>query len=422
MKERRRYFAQMRKRLSKCRKRLDILKKQGFHFSNEIYYDIESIEKKIKKQPLFKKNLNKKISISIVNIIVISAICIYLFWPSSPPTFDMKITNLPPNHKISGNYTINGTANVTNGKITILQVNINDIRDEKWNNATFWKNTNGTYGWNYSLIVDNLNDGENLILFRCGDGKTFSDINSRTIIFEREIQQPSVNIMYPKDGDTELVGTVNITGITDSINLKIENVEIRFYDNGYSSWYDANLAKNDSWYYNWDTAEIYNESIIIEVRCYDGVSLSNVSSINVKVNTTLVNYEENIEISDFSEGEYFQIYFPGVIRPMKPNKNYELRMYYRQREISKIFSRFPINIRILEIQKCPSYVTVTFPEQIIRTSPDNKIYYISYIIAISDDAPRDIVCSFTVAYEYYTFINIKPAESTEDVFIKTGQW
>jgi hypothetical protein len=420
---------EIRRRISKCKKRLHNLSIQGFSFSEDIYDEIDLIEEKIHQNSIINQINRKNLPFILGTIIVLfSIVAIAILIPKPPPpSLNIEVTNLTEGQIIKKDFLIKGTAVNQNGEISNVQINIDSTEESSWEEVNFWKSYNDIYLWNFSLLMDNITYGYHRVYFRCLADEAVSNIINRSILF---IQKPMIEVIYPYDGISELKGKINITGSANGFGQEIKNVKIRIRDDTISSWDDAILSSNKTWYYLWDTNELYNESYVIEVKCNNGVD-SIISKINVSVNTTLINYEEKLDMSPFNKTDYFQIYCPPTTRSIKPNKNYELRMFYRHRKLNSILplipylsSIVPMNIRIDEITHNPKYLTVSPPEDIIKAYPDNVTNYVSYIISISDDAPKDKICTFTIAYTTY-IINedsLFNNHDTIDVALKTGQW
>jgi len=205
-------------------------------------------------------------------------------------------------------------------------------------------------------------------------------------------------------------------------------VNIRFEEGG--DWITVNGTTN--WNYDWNTTNLVTDVPdvhTIEVQCHTNQSKSEIQGILVIIKKDT---DKETDLPSFDENKYFQWYFPPGFIP-KPNQEYKMKIYYRQRTIEKkLASRHPIAIEIDGIQDKEDYLTVSFPREKISTTPDNETYVYEYTVSLSDDAPKDNLIVFTVAYSYYADIsplnlnlfdwNPFKTSDTQDVFIIPGSW
>ncbi len=77
MKKRNRNIFEIKRGILKCKKRLDALKNQGFIFSQDIYDNLDLLEKKIIESSLIRQIWNKKLPL-FAGIIIIFSIIIFL--------------------------------------------------------------------------------------------------------------------------------------------------------------------------------------------------------------------------------------------------------------------------------------------------------------------------------------------------------
>ncbi len=68
--------------------------------------------------------------------------------------------------KVSGNFSISGTASVAWGKLYEVQVKIDN---------SAWASATGLEGWNYTINTKNLGNGDHTLLVRAWDGTTYSE-------------------------------------------------------------------------------------------------------------------------------------------------------------------------------------------------------------------------------------------------------
>ena len=110
---------------------------------------------------------------------------------------------------------------------------------------------------------------------------------------------PVVEINSPSNGSI-VNGTITIKGVAwdKNGNDTIKKVEIRI-DNG--AWKVANGIT--SWSYNMDTRLLVNGKHVVKVRCYDGSSYSNVSSIIIDIeNEQIRRYTLTISVYPYNAG------------------------------------------------------------------------------------------------------------------------
>jgi len=427
MEKRKNSIFEIKKKISEYKKRLHNLKLQGFTHSSEIYEEIKLLEKRIKQPSTLQKIWKEKKPISIVSLLLVLILIVSIFLTGNSSELEIKISNLRNEQTINGIFTIKGLANNPNGLIDSVQINIDNVTDNTWVEADIFENNNGSYSWEYSINSDDLQNGSHFIFYRCCSGNKISQHYSKKIFIKKP--RPTITILYPSDNDKNLKSNVIVRGNVNGMDSKVNSVEIRFYDGSYKNWNYAIFNDDNHWYYDWDTTELYNESISIEVRCNNGIRYSNISSINVTVNTTVINYDEEVDMPDFNKSEFLQLYFPPTTRKIKPNKEYQLKMYYRHREIeNNRLSKFPICIKIDRIRSKDDYLTISPPTEEIITIPDNETYNISYTISISENAEKNKIFFFTVEYTYYinkfpyNFFEIFWTSKDVDVSLKSGQW
>jgi hypothetical protein len=422
--ERKPSILEFNKRISRCKTRLDKIKNKGFIFSKRIYYDLDSIEKKLIKQSLFYRIWDKKISIVIGIVFIISIILILNFINNPldemnsitfPPSknMDLNVINISDKLIINESFIINGTANHSNGDIRLVQIKI-DNKD--------WMNASGTNDWNYFLNINDLINGSHFLSFRCWDGEVYSEVENIQIFIQKKvIIKPILVIQNPKDGDRDLSGVVYINGTAKAGTNEIDIIEIQF-DKG--SW--ENVTGIYSWQKNWNTNEFNNGQHYIRVRCRDILGYSNSTEILV---TIFNDRDEEFEYPDYESG-FFQIFFINTKSPlMIPGKNYSLDVYHRRTEVNIFKNRNTIKTT-LEIREKPTWLKIYIPKDTIITYPDNQSNVDKIYLSISDDAPMDKSHALTIYYNYYPanidqyqiIKNLLYETYSEDVTIYTGQW
>jgi len=424
---------EFKKRISKCKNRLDKLKNHGFIFSKTINNDLDSLEKKLIKSSLIYRIWDKKISIIIGIVFIISIFVIFniIYTPPeensseilSDESMKLDIVNVYDGLIINESYPIEGTANHSNGDILLVQVKLDDRN---------WENASGTYDWNYFLIIDDLIEGRHILYFRCWDGEGHSDVINKMIIIREDVIINTIVVIHnPQDGDTDLSGIVYINGTANAGTNEIDIVEIQF-DKG--SW--ENVTGVSSWHKNWNTSGVGGH--YIRVRCIDVLGYSNFTEIYVSVFNN--ESDKDFELPEF-EGGYFQIYFiTKESQLMKPGKTYSVDVYHRRKEATGNEYRNTIKTT-LEIRAIPDWLNVEIPKDTIITPPDNVTYIDKIDISISNDAPQDATRSFTIYFVTYRakvldlinkvvsifpffedlFDSLFKADS-QDVYIYTGQW
>lgn len=428
----------LKRKISECKKRLHNLKIQGFTFSSDIYDDLDSLEKKILQQSIFGKIWKEKIPIiaGIISILLV-AFTFSVFYPdpfgSTVKTdlikpMNLSVTNLVNGTIINESTMIMGTAEQPDGEISIVQIKIDDNE---------WEKANGTNYWNYTLSLDTLSQGNHSFQIRCYNGEKHKTIKRFITIKKKNTKQTSVQITDPHWGDTISVPAI-IKGTATAENQDIQSVKIRFNE---GKWITAEGTHN--WSYKWsntnfvkDNEEVYS----IEVKSVTNESESEIQKILVIVTK---NKEREAKLPPFEKGEYFQWYAPPNVIP-KPNQEYELKIYYRQRTVENILpSRNPITIEIQGVKNKDDYLTVSVPQKKISTIPDNNTYNYSYTVSLSEDAFNDELSIFSVVITYHTdslpiktlyniikgIDNIFPTNLlnksfgyTVDVFIIPGRW
>ncbi|RLF47568.1 MAG: hypothetical protein DRN29_02100, partial [Thermoplasmata archaeon] len=90
---------------------------------------------------------------------------------------------------------------------------------------------------------------------------------------------PVVEIIKPLNGSV-VSGIITIQGIAWDVdgNESIAKVEIRIDG---QQW--KNVAGKTNWSYELDTKKLENGEHVIEARCYDGITYSNIVSIKINV-------------------------------------------------------------------------------------------------------------------------------------------
>jgi hypothetical protein len=410
---------EFKKRISRCKTRLEKIKNKGFIFSKRIYEDIDSIERKLIKQSLFYRIWDKKNILIAGFILFISIIFIFNIIDNLSDnvsnriilneSMDLDIINVYDGMIINESFFIEGTANHSNGDIKLVQLKIDDED---------WENISGTYDWNYFLNIDNLINGSHSLFFRCWDGEEYSEVEYiRIFIQKKAVNKPIIIIQNPKDGDKDLSGVVYINGTAKTGTNEIDIIEIQF-DRG--SW--ENVTGIYSWHKNWNTKMLDNGQHYIRVRCTDILGHSNLTEILV---TIFNDRDKEFEYPDYENG-FFQIYFINTKSPlMIPGKNYSIDVYHRRKEVNS-FKYLRTIKTTLEIREKPDWLNVYIPNDTVVTYPDNQSYVDNIFLSISNNAPMDRSYALTIYYTYYpailSFFKEIYRTSSEDVTIYTGNW
>jgi len=415
MKSKKYHIFKIKKRVSECKKRLDVLKDRGFIFPTDIYEELEEIKTRIIQPSLMHQIGNKKGQISaMVIFIIVTSVILNNIPPDDdiiiPPLFDLTINNIEDDIIINENYLINGTASYRNGFISAVQIKIDD---------NDWKNVTGTENWSYKLDADNMTQGYHLLLFRCMSESENSSYTTRTIFVDNIANMPTVSMLYPVSSGEDLSGIININGTASGKKRNIKQVEIRF--NG-GPWY--NTTGKEEWAYNWLTTENMNGQNVIEVRSYDGIQYSEI------IETRIIVYNENEPLIPNFEGKnYYQLYIPPSGFLLRPNITCDLDVYHRGRQVPGVLkSRIPVKTH-LEINTEHDWLEITLSEESFTTYPTNEINNLTIRISINENAPMDHKIPITISYSYGIFDSgkypiLKRVQTAKplDTYFFTGQW
>jgi len=395
MKKRNRNIFEIKREILKCKKRLDALKNQDFIFSQDIYDNLDLLEKKIIESSLIQQIWNKKLPLFAGIICIMSIIVAMSIIDNSNIDEDtdglmnIMIYNISDGMIIKENYCIQGTANHSNGDIASVLVKI-DKRN--------WEHANGTSEWEYWIFIDDddLPEGTHNLSFKCWDGKKYSDISNNTIEIQKPIiVKPVVAILNPLNGAENLSGIVTINGTATAENGEIQKVEIQFDGEPY-----RNVTGTTIWQINWNTIEVENDPHFIRVRCTDTVGNSNISTIQVTVH----NDDKPFEFPPYGNGS-FQFYILTKSELIKPGETYTLEIHHRRtKETGQ--NRYTINT-ILKIRQMPDWLNISLPNDPIVTPPDNKIYIYSIPFSITNGTFMDTTLFIPFYYTYYTTLEMK---------------
>ena len=129
-------------------------------------------------------------------------------------------------------------------------------------------------------------------------------LENASITFKGKIPIPNIlpeaTIDSPADGAT-VNGIVEITGHATDADGTVELVQVRI-DGG--EWYNASYSSSTGeWSYSWNTNLVPNGEYRIEVRCFDGIDYSNISTVNVTVDNTGANWRPTVSIDSPADGE-----------------------------------------------------------------------------------------------------------------------
>jgi hypothetical protein len=333
----------------------------------------------------------------------------------------VDVDDLKDGEIISSNQTIKGTASHSENGSTRVEVMIKDRE---------WEIANGTTEWSYELNIDDLEDGEHTLYFKCVSDEIESEIIQRKITIQRIIPSPSVKILNPSDGEI-VSGVINVNGTATAGIGDIQKVEIRF--NGEDFWYNATVdetvasARTINWRKNWDTTNLRNGSCLVEVRSYDIKNHSDIVQISVIISNDENSNESNNNFTMPEIGDKrFQIYIPNRRDLLlKPNETYTIEGYHRQ---NKDFI-LDIHTTLYVAEDTPEWLVVSIPDQTIITPPDNRVYTFPVLISITDDAPKDHFGVFTIKATYGVswimnrdWLSFFQLNTDFDLAIYTGQW
>ena len=415
MKKRNRNIFEIKRGILKCKKRLDALKNQGFIFSQDIYDNLDLLEKKILESSLIHQIWNKKILlfagiICIMSIIIAIAVIPQINVEKEPTINNLTdgemiliINNLTDGMIIEEDYCIDGSANHSNGNIVSVQVRINNDN---------WGHANGTSQWYYWLHIDDLSNGHHNLSFKCWDGKKYSDIIYK-VIYIPEVVRPVVTIHNPNNNGDNISGIKNINGTATAGIGEIQKVEIQFDE---SDW--ITVTGKTTWQYNWDTKTVENGPCDISVRSYDNESQSEINQIIAYVNNPP--QEHKVIIPEIEGDNTFQVYIFGSNELMKPNETYTGKGFHRKIE------GFIDTLIQLEVTNKYDWLTVSLPDQPIVTPPDYVLYNFSIYISITDDAPMNIRGKFTITSTYglrrLFDLDMFKNQIPHDIEFYTGQW
>jgi hypothetical protein len=414
MEGKRRYFTQMRRRLSKCRKRLETLKKQGYHFSNDIYYDIESIEKKIQPSSFFSRLWKYEKAVSTVSILIIFAIIIISSIIADDTSesrlrakniIEIIIDDINNGAPLNKSMNISGKTSHSNGSIDYVQVKIDN---------GIWNNASGTTVWNYFFDITEISNGYHIIFVRSFDGETYSGIYNKTVKIEKSI--PNIDILYPGNG-ADVKGIIHINGTTNSNDNQVRLVQINFND---GPWQNTTGTLN--WSKNWDTKNHDNGIVFISVKCIDNIGFS--ESVRISVNVYNPPPDPIIEIPDITGRNKFQIFIFGSDELMLPNGTYELDGYHRK--IENLF--LGDTYTDLVVTQKEDWLLVSLPELPIITHPDYDLNTFLIKLSITDNAPMNRKIQFTITAYWGKPIIISngfhnPINRQHfDITIYTGDW
>jgi len=419
MKKRNRNIFEIKRGILKCKKRLDALKNQGFIFSQDIYDNLDSLEKKIIGSSLIRQIWNKKLPLFAGIICIMSIIIAIALILSENGEMELTIKNLPGGTIIEEDYCIRGSANHSNGAIVSVLVKIDN---GNWDHAEYCIET---LEWEYWIYIDDLSEETHNLSFRCWDGEKYSDIKKIKIQKPR-IVKPVVAIHTPLDGNETLYGIVIINGTATAENGEIQRVEIRFNE---GQWINVNFTGKTTWQYTWDTTHIENEFYNISARSYDNKSPSEIFKIRVTVNNG-DGPDTIVELPSFYDGGYFQFYIDSIDNEkMIPGETYELQGFHSRKLEPKLFWQLFTIKTILEVDRKPAWLNVSLPNQPLVTPPDGELYTFSISISITNNASRNAKAPLTFTATYgialvmdYQFFARSRKEIPLEIFVSTGEW
>lgn len=409
--------SKIKKKIKEYKKRLNNLNLQGFTFSKRIYDDIEDLERKIK-QPTTVNQLWKNktpIFASIFFFLILFILVLILPPTDEPPTLSIDFTNVYDGMKITESFHIDGTASIK-GDLPYNVENLNvqfKIDNQSNENATIISRISNTksINWRCPFDISTLEDGIHTFSVICYDNKNLS--NTQNITLNIEKPRPQVSISFPEDDSIDLNGLINISGYASAEFSDIKKVKI-IIDN--QSEKTANF-NNSIWHYVWDTINVDNGPHTISVRSYDGEKWSRTVSIDF----TIFNLENWI-LPDFQGGQLFQFVIRDIEHSMVPGETYIVYGAHRCKE-----NHYPPIHSYLEFPNKPKWLSISLENNYLITQRDGKIYYFTFNISITNDAPQNLygndflgwrACYGNFKYQAENCKNIL----TDDIWIKTGEW
>ncbi len=441
MKKRKPNDIKVRKRISDCKRRLDNLKKQGFHFSQDVYDDLESVKGKILQASLIYRMWNKKIRIAgIISIFVVIFVLYLLLFQNE---ICVQINNIEDGMVIYENLEIFGTVSNKNRWIPLFQVNSFSSLKIGIDNyiLDFVNVTDGS--WSFFFNITNLKDGMNnlsfdemhKLSFQFYDGKFYSTPITKNIFIQSTSAKPRVLIQDPRDLET-VSDIVNITGNAYTAIGEISRVQIIFEQNSEITVRNVSQIDENSWYYIWDSTNFQNGNCNISVISFD--SNSNKSKeflIHVYIDNEVIP-DTDPEIPSITNSKYFQLYFYDLEEKTKPNKTFRIHGIHRL--ISRPVWQY-LNFNLLttiKVTQKPDWINVDILQPQLITPPDGEIHDFSINISISDTAPKERKGVITFFCTTGFDVNIFPTPETQsfmwailqkntysdDVWIKTGTW
>lgn len=413
---------EVRRRISRCKKRLRNLKIQGFTFSDDIYDDIDRIEEEIHQHTMLSQIKKRKtfIIIAIFFMLLISTIAIILFWPNeiSEEKIAIDIINAFEDMEITKSLPINGTASIeetSSFKIQNLNVQFR-IDNHSIENATIKIRENATniLDWSFFLDISKLNNGEHSFSVICFFNENFSNIKNITLKLDKP--RPQVSITYPEDGDIDLNGKINISGFAIAEFNEIQKVNI-FIDGEKN---EISVFKNENWFYLWNTFEVDNGPHTISVRSYDGEKWSK----NFTINFTVFNLENWI-LPDFEGSQIFQFVIRDIKHVMLPGINYTMYGAHRCKNEHYFLSKSIHSY--LEFPNRPDWLIIYLEDNYFVTPRNGKINYFTFNISITNNAEKgvytDEFLGWRACYGPYNFLADNCFNDLmADIWLSTGQW
>lgn len=423
MKRRRYSTFELRRRISKCKKRLHNLSIQGFTFSKNIYNDIDALEEKILKPTILNQIWKKKGSLAFgIIFILILSIAVILLWPQdTSPNISIDFTNAFDGIVIRKSCHINGTASIEEASsINIQKLNVqfkidNQLKENK--TIKLIKNETNLFFWSFYLNITGKENGKYNISVICFENKDLS--NSANITIEIEKPTPKIGISSPKDNSIDLNGLINISGDAFAEFSEIQKVMIKF-DNGEEKSSICNKKKTH-WYYRWNSIDVDNGPHSISVRTYNG----EIWSKNVSINFTVFNLC-NWNISDLGD-QLFQFVIRDIYHIMIPGNTYTMYGAHRSKnDPGNPFTNSPIHT-YLEFPNKPDWLLLSLDNNYFVTPRDENIHYFTFNISITDNAKQGVYSEDFLGWKacYGTTewaANICRNSAMDDIWIKTGQW
>lgn len=189
--------------------------------------------------------------------------------PEDAPT--VTITQPEDGAIVTGNLTIEGTADASQGSIEQVDVRADDGP---------WRETNGSTDWSHTWDTTTLEEGSHTITARATDGvSTGTSSVNVTVDNDASVEEdrPRVTITGPEEG-AKVAGTVTLEGTAETSQGSIETVEVGV---GQGAWQEAIGTSN--WTFQWDTTTMVDGPQDVTVTATDTQGTAGTATITVLI-------------------------------------------------------------------------------------------------------------------------------------------